>query len=248
VGNGTQWPNRYWGRGSGIMISDSIGCVVERNLIVGNGGAGFAYRDQRRTTPRLDRPETSADQEPDHWLLASRPNTRNPEYWVWNQKHTIRNNIFAYNEASQLHGWFDVQDARHLPRSKQQAARQNRSEGVPLDDKTTVPYLAKEGEEPVGRCLENLQLHHENNYFARLSEQKLFIWGVPWRNPVEYTNLAKVAEDLLGLEKGGVEKPITFADYHALDFRIPVDSEALKMKCYPQGEVPLVRLGTIDGK
>jgi parallel beta-helix repeat protein len=108
VGNGTGYADRYWGRGSGIMISDSVGCIVERNLIVGNGGAGLVYRDQRRTTPRLDTPTTSPDKEPGHWLRASAPNVRNPEYWIWNQKHIVRNNVFAYNESSQLHGWFDV--------------------------------------------------------------------------------------------------------------------------------------------
>ena len=246
IGNGTQHPLPSWGRGSGIMISDSMGCVVERNLIVGNGGAGLVYRDQRRTTPRLDTPETSPDKEPDHWLRASAPNVRNPEYWIWNQKHIIRNNIFAYNESSQVHGWFDVQDARHWNRARQAEIIQQEPENFVLDDKSMLPYLAKEGEEPVGRCLENLQLTHENNFFARSDNQKLVIWGAPWRKFVEYDNLAKVAEELLGLERGGVEMPITFADYHALDLRVPADSAAVRMGCYPQGTVPLVRLGTLE--
>ena len=111
VGNGAGPGNRYWGCGSGIFISDSMGCVVERNLIVGNGGAGFGYRDQRRATPRIDTPETSLDKNPIGWLLATGPEEKRPEYWIWNRKHIVRNNIFAYNESSQVHGWFDVRDA-----------------------------------------------------------------------------------------------------------------------------------------
>jgi hypothetical protein len=123
---------------------------------------------------------------------------------------------------------------------------QQQSANLLLDDKITTPYLAKEGEEPVGRSLENLQLKHENNYFARRDGQKLLIWGAPWRKFVEYDNLSKVSEELLELEKGSVVAPFIFADYHALDFRIPADSEAIKKECYPRGEVPLVRLGTIE--
>ena len=247
IGNGASAPDRYWGRGSGIRLSDSMGCVIERNLIIGNGGAGFAYRDQRRTTPRLDTPETSSDKNPAHWLIGSEANRRDPEYWIWNRKHTVRNNIFAYNETSQLHGWFDVRDARHWPRSKQKEMIPKQFENLLLDDPVTTPYLAKEGEEPVGRCLENLELCHENNFFARNDGQKLFIWGVPWHKPIEYDNLEKVAEDLLQLENGSQECQLPFADYHALDLRIPADSEAIKAECYPRGDVPLVRLGTLDG-
>ena len=44
---------------------------------------------------------------------ANDPNCRNPEYWIWNRDHIVRNNIFAYNESAQVHGWFDARDARH---------------------------------------------------------------------------------------------------------------------------------------
>ena len=33
-------------------------------------------------------------------------------------------------------------------------------------------------------------------------------------------------------------------DYSALDLRVPADSPAVKMDCYPRGTVPNVRLGT----
>jgi len=118
-------------------------------------------------------------------------------------------------------------------------------ENLFLDDPVTTPYLAKEGGEPVGRSLENLELRHENNFFARIDGQRLFMWGVPWNKPVEYDNLPKVSEELLGLEKGGSEGQLVFGDYHTLDLRIPTDSEAIIKECYPKGDVPLVRLGTI---
>ena len=244
VGNGARPGARYWGRSSGIRISDSMGCVVERNLLVGNGGSGFAYRDQKRTTPRLDTPETSPDKNPVHWLLADKTNARRPEYWIWNREHSVRNNIFAYNESSQVHGWFDVRDARHWPRVRQKEMIPKQFENLLADDPVTTPYLAKAGEEPVGRCLENLELRHENNFFARNDGQELFVWGVPWHKPVKYSELPKIAQDLLGLEKGSSEGQLPFVDYHALDLRIPVDSEAIKKECYPRGDVPLVRLGT----
>ena len=246
IGNGSGAPDRVWGGGSGIFISDSMGCVVERNLVLGNAGAGFAYRDQRRTTPRIDTLETSPDKKSIGWLLASEPNRRNADYWIWNRDHTVRNNIFAYNESAQVHGWFDVRDARHWGQARQKEMIPRQSDGVLLDDPVTTPYQAKEGEEPVGRSLENLELRHEKNFFARSGSQRLFVWGVPWQRFVEYTDLAKVSEELLGLERGSQQGHIVFADYHALDLRIPADSDAIIKENYPRGDVPLVRLGTVE--
>ena len=34
-------------------------------------------------------------------------------------------------------------------------------------------------------------------------------------------------------------------DYLARDFRLPAESPALKMGCYPKGDVPGVKLGTL---
>jgi len=95
----------------------------------------------------------------------------------------------------------------------------------------------------VGRSLENLELRHEHNFFARNGNQRLFVWGVPWQRPVEYTDLTKVSEELLGLEKGSQEGNLVLADYHALDLRISADAPAVIKESYPRGEVPLVRLG-----
>ena len=39
--------------------------------------------------------------------------------------------------------------------------------------------------------------------------------------------------------------PVVFKDAQAFDFRVPSDSPALKMDCYPRGEVPGVKLGVI---
>jgi hypothetical protein len=246
IGNGIGPGHPYWGNGSGIFISDSMGCIVERNLAIGNGGAGFTYREQKRTTERLDTRETSPDKDPLNWFHAVDANYRDyPEYWIWNRGHIVRNNIFAYNESAQLNGWFAVHDARHWPQARQREMVPTQSEDILLADAVTAPYLAKTGEEPVGRCLENLELRHENNFFARRDGQRLFVWGGLGFKHVEYDDFAKVSEELLGLEKGSLEGSIVFRDYHVLDLRIPADSEAIKMDCYPRGDVPLVRLGTI---
>ena len=47
----------------------------------------------------------------------------------------------------------------------------------------------------------------------------------------------------LKFEREGQAAEFRVEDYQARDFRVPVDSPALKMGCYPRGEVPGVRLG-----
>jgi len=249
IGNGAGPGHPYWGHGSGIFISDSMGCVIERNLAIGNGGAGFAYREQARTTERIEPQEVSADKDPLNWLHAVDANYRgNPEVWIWNRGHIVRNNTFAYNESAQLHAWFAVRDARHWQRAKQREMVPAQSEHFLLADAVTAPYVSKTGEEPVGRCLENLELRHENNFFARRDGQRLFVWGAPGFKHVEYEDFAKVSEELLGLEQGSREGSLVFGDYHALDLRVPTYSEAIKKDCYPKGSVPLVRLGTLPSQ
>jgi parallel beta-helix repeat protein len=93
-----------WGTG-GIMVSSSPDCVLERNVCVGNR-AGIAFREQSRTTPRIDAPSGSQE-EP-----------------VFCANETVRNNILAYNWEHQLAFWFDTRffgphpsgsDANELP-------------------------------------------------------------------------------------------------------------------------------------
>jgi hypothetical protein len=77
-----------WGTG-GIMVSSSPGCVLERNVCVGNR-AGIAFREQSRTTPRIDAPSGSQEE---------------PVYCA---NETVRKNILAYNWEHQLAFWFDT--------------------------------------------------------------------------------------------------------------------------------------------
>jgi len=94
VGNGFAHTPGAWGAGSGISLSSSPGCLIERNLLIGNK-EGFNFREQRRTTPRI-----AGGSEP-----------------VWNHSQIVRNNVLAWNRDAQLWGWFDVDDQRHWPRS-----------------------------------------------------------------------------------------------------------------------------------
>jgi len=52
VGNGFAETPGAWGAQAGICLSSSPGCVIERNLVVGNR-EGFDFREQTRTTPRI---------------------------------------------------------------------------------------------------------------------------------------------------------------------------------------------------
>jgi hypothetical protein len=96
VGNGFGAGGGAWGVACGIALSSSPGCVIERNLFVGNK-EGFNFREQGRTTPRINAPPGA------------------PEVAVWNHDQIIRNNVFAFNRDAQVWGWFDIADERHWP-------------------------------------------------------------------------------------------------------------------------------------
>jgi Right handed beta helix region len=93
VGNGLAGTPGAWGASAGISLSSSPGCLIERNLLLGNK-EGFNFREQTRSTPRIDH-------------RKSEP--------VWNHDEVIRNNVIAYNRDAQTWGWFDISDNRHWP-------------------------------------------------------------------------------------------------------------------------------------
>jgi hypothetical protein len=99
LGNGFAFTPGAWGASSGISLSSSPFCIIERNLILGNK-EGFNFREQLRTTPRID-----GKSEP-----------------VWNHDQTIRHNVLAFNRDAQVWGWFDASDERHWPKSMQTSA------------------------------------------------------------------------------------------------------------------------------
>lgn len=77
-----------WGS-AGITISSSQDCVIEHNTLIGNRD-GIAFREQGRTTPRIDAPNGDA------------------EVRIYNKNHVIRDNLVAYSGAYNIALWFDV--------------------------------------------------------------------------------------------------------------------------------------------
>jgi hypothetical protein len=77
-----------WGTG-GIMVSSSPGCVLDHNLCAGNRD-GIAFREQERTTPRLE----------------ASPGA--PEVAIACANERVSHNLLAYNREYQLAFWFDT--------------------------------------------------------------------------------------------------------------------------------------------
>lgn len=101
MGNGLAGTPGAWGASAGISISSSPGCVIERNLLIGNK-EGFNFREADRRTPRIDSPRGAAEEA------------------IWNHDEVIRQNVLAYNRDAQTWGWFDIDDQRHWPAALQQ--------------------------------------------------------------------------------------------------------------------------------
>jgi len=78
--------------------------------------------------------------------------------------------------------------------------------------------------------------------FAVRPGQGLYQWGCSWRSHGAYSSLEAVRGEL-HLEEGSEVGDVRFADWNALDLRVPGDSPVVALGCYPQGEVPGVRLG-----
>ena len=128
--------------------------------------------------------------------------------------------VIALNRDAQTWGWFDMPDNRHWP--------------------------AKDGDSNAdGLSLEKLALRLRDNLYFAGPGAELFNWGVTWNKNKRYQSLEQVREEL-GLEQGSKSAEFTVNDFSALDFRVPADSPAVKMRCYPQGKVPGVQLGILE--
>ena len=184
---------------------------------------GFNFREQIRSTPRID-----GESEP-----------------VWNHDQVIRNNVFAYNRDAQVWGWFDIADERHWPRSMQEKQFVVTPSGVSSDAPSAGSGQALTGTLQTGLSLEDLNLTLESNLYRPAPGQGLFHWGVIWKKHKRYENLDDVRKEL-SLAQGSRIAEFRVEDYFGLDFRVPADSPALKMGCYPQGTVPGLRLGTAN--
>jgi hypothetical protein len=210
-----------WGAAAGICLSSSPGSVIERNLIIGNK-EGFNFREQNRTTPRIDE-----------------PNGRRAEEPVWNHDELIRNNVFAFNRDAQVWGWFDVSDGRAWPASTTQPDEHG---NAPNDVAAKYQARSKSGPPP-GTDIKALHLQFIDNLYATRPGQGLFNWGVPWKRHTKFTSLDDVRREL-ALEPTGQLAELIFHDPSEHDYRVPPGSAAIRMKCYPQGGVPWVVLGT----
>lgn len=152
---------------------------------------------------------------------------------VWNHSHTISNNVLAYNRDAQVWGWFDINDERHWPRSMQEGSVSKHGQ---TDDNPTKGLSS-------GSALEDLELTFEDNIYWPGPGQGLFNWGVTWKRHKKYRDLETVRRELaFGL--GSRAADIAIKDFHKLDLRVSIDSPAIKMRCYPEGSVPGVKLGT----
>ncbi len=220
VGNGFNETPGSWGAAAAISLSSSPDCIIERNLMIGNR-EGFNFREQNRKTPLIE--------------------DKN-ERWIWNHDQLIRNNVMALNRDAQVRGWFDINDGRHWPAVLQDAVE--KPKGKAAGD-LAADYLAKDtAGGPVGLTLETLKFTFENNIYCAQPWQGLFCWGVEWRRHKKYANLEDVRSELK-LESGSQTADFRVEDYLARDFRVPAESPALKMGCYPKGDVPGVKLGTL---
>jgi parallel beta-helix repeat protein len=84
--NRGETPGHSWGCG-GITLSSSEDCIVENNTLIGNRD-GIAFREQDRSTPRIDGTQRSVR--------------------VINRNHVIRNNTVAYSQAYNIALWMDT--------------------------------------------------------------------------------------------------------------------------------------------
>ncbi len=82
--NHRERPGDAWGHG-GITLSSSEDCVIENNTLVGNRD-GIAFREQNRTTPRIDGEEVR----------------------ILNRNHLLRNNLIASSQAFNIGLWLDT--------------------------------------------------------------------------------------------------------------------------------------------
>jgi hypothetical protein len=223
VGNGLAPRAEAWGANGGIALSSSPGCRVERNLLIANR-EGFQFREQARATPRIGGPEKT-------------------EVAVWNHDSTIRNNVIACNRDVQTAGWFGLADASFWPR-----AMQDKKLGKPVPAAKPLPAgtdVDRLSARPAGLSLETLRLDLADNLYAMKPGQRLVQWGCTWEKHENYSTIEE-ANRSLNLESGSRVADVEFADWNALDLRVPADSPILKMGCYPKGDVPGVRLGVID--
>lgn len=210
----------------GILLAESDGPVVERNIMVGNG-SGLTFRDMVRLTSyicdgtELDRADVTK------WT-----------YPIWVHNNVVKNNISAFNKNSQMRATFINKIDRMLPAAYQTG----KSDSGKVDAMVQMAkdYEAKDEKgQPVGLSLEKLNIRVDNNIYWGDTIPDLYQWG-----DLKFQSLEQVRKDLRFDENSKIFDPM-FADWENLDLRVPADSPLLRMGCYPKGEIPGVKLGVI---
>lgn len=203
----------------GILLAESNGPVVERNIMIGNTN-GLTFRDMIRTTsPAIDD------------KLA-----RSKEEAIWNHNEVVKNNVMAFNKNSQVRGAFLNKIERMVPTALQK--KQAESQRVDSMVLAAIEYQAKDEEgQPIGLSLEKLNIRVDNNVYWADTISTLYQWP-----EIRYKTLDEVRKDLKFEENGIVADP-KFADWKKLDLRVPKDSPLIVRGCYPQGRIPGVKTG-----
>jgi len=214
VGNGLAKTKGAWGANGGVCVSSSPGCLIERNLIIGNE-QGFCFREQDRTTPRSD-------------------GTTGPEVPVWNHDEVVRNNLIAGNRTAQVQGWFDIDTERHWPKALQagQTARGRAKADV------AAGYRARQDGVPPGLTLADLKLSLQGNLYALAPGEPFFIWGANWQRKQSFTNLVELGQALGFEDTHSRILPPLPVDEAKRDFRLPLDHPAITAGVYPVGKIP----------
>jgi hypothetical protein len=159
------------------------------------------------------------------------------EFISWNEHNTHPSDdyhrLIGRCEQVFVDGWFDINDERHWPKSMQEglSSRQSKADDSPTDGP------------PDGLELKDLELTFEKNLYRPGLGQGLFNWGVTWKMHRKYADLDAMRREL-AFEQTGRLAGIAFRDFGRLDLRVPADSPAVEMRCYPEADVPRVKLGT----
>lgn len=219
VGNGLAGTKGSWGSNSGISVSSSPGCVVERNLIIGNE-QGFCFREQNRTTPPID-------------------GSKGPGVPVWNHDEMIRNNLIVNNHSAQVQGWFDIATERHWPKAMQTG----QVETGKAKENDAADYQARTDGVPVGLSLEDLKITFRGNFYALKPNQPFFVWGTNWKRKQAFKDLPSLTQAIGFEDPHSRILPSLTLDVANLDFRLPEDHPAITAGVYPQGKVPDCVLG-----
>ena len=203
----------------GILIAESIGPVIERNIMLDNLN-GLTFRDMLRTT-------SSA---------VDATLSRGKEEAIWNHNEVINYNVMAFNKNCQVKGAFLNKIERLMPTALQKRRADNQRVDSVILDAQDYQAVDEQGQ-PLGLSLEKLNIKVDNNIYWGGTNRVLYQWG-----DLKFESLEQIRNNLNFEENGKIIDP-RFADWKNLDLRVPKDSPLLRAGCYPKGEIPGVKLG-----